>query len=101
MLIIMKNIHFTRLVKAGSSVKEFNFRKLRYSQVPSFHVDVTDERANRIVFTMEKSDGSWIMNPINLPVWLKNTCNSLQQILEDAENEKEDEKEESGLKRSN
>ena len=83
MLTILKNIHFTRLVKAGSTLKEFNFRKHSYAAVPTFHVDVTDERANRIVFTMQKLEGAWIMTPLNLPSWVKETSSSLQQILED------------------
>lgn len=86
MLTILKNIHFTRLVKAGSSLKEFNFRKLGYASVPTFHVDVTDERANRIVFIMQKRDGSWIMNPLDLPKWIKDVCTSLTQILDESNN---------------
>jgi hypothetical protein len=87
MLTILKNIHFTRLVKAGSSLKEFNFRKLGYANVPTFHVDVTDDRANRIVFTMQKLEGSWIMTPLDLPKWIKEVCTSLNQILEETNKE--------------
>lgn len=86
MLTILKNIHFTRLVKAGSSMKEFNFRKLGYASVPTFHVDVTDDRANRIVFTMQKLEGSWTMTPLDLPKWIKEVCTSLTQILDENNN---------------
>jgi hypothetical protein len=87
MLTIMKNIHFTRLIKAGSSVKEFNFRKLSYAKVPTFHVDVTDDRANRLVFTLQKLEDSWVMSPLNLPQWVKDAQNSLQEIVDDKKNE--------------
>lgn len=83
MLTILKNIHFTRLVKAGNSLKEFNFRKHSYAAVPTFHVDVTDDRANRIVFIMQKLEGAWIMSPLNLPNWVKEVSAHLQQIIEE------------------
>jgi hypothetical protein len=94
MLTIMKNIHFTRLVKAGNSLKEFNFRKHSYATVPTFHVDVTDERANRIVFTLQKLEGSWIMTPLTLPNWLKEVQASLQEIAEEGSNIKTEQGEE-------
>lgn len=94
MLTIMKNIHFTRLVKAGNTLKEFNFRKHSYAPVPTFHVDVTDERANRIIFTLQKLEGAWIMNPLNLPNWVKDVQSTLQDIAEETNNKAADYKEE-------
>ena len=85
MLLIMKNVHFTKLVKVGTTLKEFNFRKLRYSSVPEYHVDVTDDRANRIIFTMQKTEGNWILSPINIPNWINQVKQSLQEILEESE----------------
>jgi hypothetical protein len=91
MLTILKNVHFTRLVKAGNTLKEFNFRKLSYASVPTFHVDVTDDRANRIVFTMHHLEGAWIMSPLDLPKWIKEVCTSLNQILDESNTDKKEE----------
>lgn len=85
MLTIMKNVHFTKLVKVGATLKEFNFRKLGYSPVPAYHVDSTDDRANRIVFTMQKIEGSWTISPLNIPIWVKQVEESLKEILEQSE----------------
>ena len=86
MLTIMKNVHFTKLVKAGHTLKEFNFRKLANSSGPAYHVDVTDDRANRIIFTMQKTEGGWILAPINIPNWINQVKQLLQEILDEAEN---------------
>ncbi|HET9056926.1 MAG TPA: hypothetical protein VFN30_08785 [Chitinophagaceae bacterium] len=84
MFTTVKNIHFTKLVKAESGVKEFNFRKIPLAPVPTFHVDVTDECTNRIIFTMQKLEGGlWTMSPVNLPQWIINIQHSLQEIIED------------------
>jgi hypothetical protein len=89
MLTILKNIHFTRLVKAGDGLKEFNFRKQSNATVPTFQVDVTDERANRIIFTLQKVEGAWIMSPLSLPAWVKEVQPVLLEIVEDGQNQNE------------
>lgn len=85
MLTIMKNVHFTKLVKAGHALKEFNFRRLSYSPLPTYHVDVTDDRANRIVFIMQKAEGNWTISPLNIPPWVAQAEESLKEILEESE----------------
>ncbi|MBI2729816.1 MAG: hypothetical protein HYX40_03535 [Sphingobacteriales bacterium] len=86
MLTIAKNVHFTRLVKAGGTLKEFNFRKLGYASVPSYHIDTTDERANRIVFEMKLDEGGWTISQFNIPKWILQVKESLQEILYQQEN---------------
>ena len=62
-----KNIHFTRLIKAAGRLREFNFRKLPDHL---FHVDVSDERGNRIIdeaATKAGRDPREIRRLINVP----------------------------------
>lgn len=67
----VKNIQFTRLVKAEGRLREFNFRKFRgESGEWLFSVDVADDRGNRIIFRMRKEDSGWKLVPGKWPVWV-------------------------------
>jgi hypothetical protein len=51
--IFKKVTHFSRLLKAGGRLREFNFRKLTDKPEEGwFHVDVADERGDRIIFRL-------------------------------------------------
>ena len=55
----IRNIQFTKLVKADGRLREFNFRKSNGLQEGLFTVDVSDDRGNRIVLRMQREDGVW------------------------------------------
>ena len=75
--------HFTKLVKAGDRLREFNFRKLPGSS--DFHVDVSDERGSRHVFKMHKEpEDQWKINAGNLPTWIYEAEEKLGNAIEDA-----------------
>jgi hypothetical protein len=82
----VKNIQFTKLVKADGRLKEFNFRKMNNEEEgPLFTVDVADERGNRIIFRMKKNDTNWkIVEPHTpLPDWVKSNENILHEHIEE------------------
>src|SRR5436190_2155587 len=54
----IRNIQFSKLIKVNGRLKEFNFRKPNSKESP-FTVDVIDDRANRIIFHMQKTDDKW------------------------------------------
>ena len=66
---IIKNIQFTRNLKVNGLVREFNFRKISGPPDELFHVDVVDDRGNRIMFRMQKTcqAGLWRLKR----VWIK------------------------------
>jgi hypothetical protein len=65
------NIFFSKLIKLDGRLREFNFRKATSAQ-NSFHVDVTDDRGQRIMFYMQKDvDGEWNAQLNSLPNWLQ------------------------------
>ena len=67
----LKNIHFTKLIKTGDRLREFNFRMLPGNSNSLFHVDVPDDRGNRIVFKMKKLDNAqWVIVEQTLPTWI-------------------------------
>jgi hypothetical protein len=80
----VKAIHFTRLIKAGGRLREFNFRKLRNADPEAFTVDTVDDRGNRILFRMQKSESNqWAIQPQMLPKWIPESENQLHEAIED------------------
>ena len=77
------NFHFTKLIKANNRLKEFNFRKLQSASGHLYHVDVSDERGNRIIFKVQKEDkGDWKIVEQELPKWIYEAEPQLNEALE-------------------
>lgn len=81
----MSNLHFTRLIKAKERLREFNFRKLPAAEGSSlFHVDVSDDRGNRLVFKIRREGtGPWKILDDNLPPWINDSEEKLADAIED------------------
>jgi hypothetical protein len=80
----IKNIQFTRLVKAEGRLREFNFRKINGIKEGLFTVDVSDDRGNRIIFNMEKNDNQWkIVSPAPLPDWITLNEAKFEELIEE------------------
>jgi hypothetical protein len=79
----IKNIQFTRLIKADGHLREFNFRKLTGFQDELFTVDVSDDRGNRIMFRMRKEDGTWRIIAQPLPEWVIKNETVFNDVIEE------------------
>lgn len=80
----MSNLHFTQLIKAKDRLREFNFRRLPATGGNQFHVDVSDDRGNRLIFKMQKQDaGSWKILDDILPNWIYESENKLADAIEE------------------
>jgi len=79
----IKNIQFTRLIKADGRLREFNFRKINGMHENLFSVDVVDDRGNRIIFRMEKEDGSWKILKQALPIWVNENEKHFHDAIEE------------------
>lgn len=79
---VTKNIQFTRLVKAPMQQREFNFRRIPNSTQETFHVDVSDDRMNRIMFKMLKEGSDWKISGTAVPQWVCDVEQKLREILE-------------------
>jgi hypothetical protein len=78
----IKNIHFTKLVKAANRLREFNFRMLPGTSNSLLHVDVSDDRGNRIIFKMQKAENNhWRILEEGLPAWISSNENLLNEAL--------------------
>lgn len=79
----VKNIQFTKLIKVNGRLKEFNFRKPNGKQEGLFTVDVIDENAKRIIFSMEKLDTAWKITNTQLPAWVIDKETIFNEIIEE------------------
>lgn len=80
----IKNIQFTKLVKADGQLREFNFRKISGSKEGMFSVDVSDDRGNRKMFKMQKTDKGWIIiNENQLPEWIWKNESVFNELIEE------------------
>ena len=80
----MNNRHFTKLIKAAERLREFNFRKLPSPTNDLFHVDVSDDRGNRLIFKMQReSGGRWKIIEDILPAWIYDSETRLNEAIEE------------------
>jgi len=80
----IRNIQFTKLLKVDGRLREFNFRKLTGLNEGLVTVDVSDDRGNRIMFTMQKSDNGFVFhNDPLLPEWVIRNEKNLSDLIED------------------
>jgi hypothetical protein len=86
-LIHRKNIHFSKLIKAGGGLKEFNFRRPNGPQGQIYHVDVSDTRGNRIFFAMHLDQDHWKLENIPLPEWVRESEPLLLKAIAEGEQE--------------
>ena len=78
-----RNIHFTKLVKTTDRLREFNFRLLPGNSNNLFHVDVPDDRGNRIMFKMQRQeDRHWRIVDQQLPNWIADNEKTLNDLIE-------------------
>lgn len=79
-----RNIHFTKLLKTADRLREFNFRLLPGNSNALFHVDVPDDRGNRIMFKMQKQDNNhWKIVEQPLPNWISENEKKLNDLIEE------------------
>ena len=79
----VRMIQFSYQFKAGDRQREFNFRKLNTPAEEKFNVNVSDERGNRILFSMEKKESEWKITTSQLPQWILQSEANLHQLIED------------------
>ena len=76
------HIFFTKVIKLGDRLREFNFRKLPNTD-NNYHVDVTDDRGVRFMFKMyPDAQQSWHISNSEIPQWISHANNILGQLIE-------------------
>lgn len=77
--------YFSKIIKAGARQREFNFRQLASGSPMRYHVDVNDDKGNRLVFKLEKGpEGVWkTAEPTGLPEWIYNSETVLGDTIDE------------------
>ena len=79
----IKAVTFTRLIKAGGRLREFNFRKFKKEDQELFSVDTVDDRGDRILFRMQRSDNNhWSITQTVAPTWIQENEGVLDEAIE-------------------
>jgi hypothetical protein len=80
----IKNVQFTKVLKAEGRMREFNFRKPNGREQALCTVDVSDDRGQRIIFNMQKDDSNtWKIVPQPLPAWITQLEKKLSDLIEE------------------
>jgi hypothetical protein len=82
---VKKNVQFTKLIKAGGRLREFNFRKSQGTAGAIFNVDVPDERDNRYYIVFKQMANEWTLEKTNLPSWLVDTLPQIELAIKESE----------------
>lgn len=79
---VIKNLQFSKLVKAEDRLREFNFTRHTGIRDGYFTVDVVDDRGNRIIFPMKLENSKWMIQDDFLPKWITSNSTELSNLIE-------------------
>lgn len=85
--VITKTSCFTRLLKAGDKIREFNFLQLGSMPKDLYEIDVVDDRGIRTMFRMSNKSGAWKIiirknSRLTIPDWVLSVEEDLRYILD-------------------
>jgi hypothetical protein len=75
--------YFSKVMKAGERMREFNFRLASANDDSRYTVDVPDDKGNRVIFSMFKNaDGDWKIAAQLMPLWIHEAETQLANAIE-------------------
>jgi hypothetical protein len=84
-MLFQKQKQFSTTIRANGSQKEFNFLKVNSASIPTYHIDVPDERGNRHYFSMILTEDHWTISSVRVPDWIRNAEKLLENTVEEYE----------------
>lgn len=76
--------YFSKVIKAGDKLREFNFRQTYLNDSSRYTVDVPDDKGHRIVFSIYRNaDAEWKVAAQLMPVWVHNAEHDLSIAIEE------------------
>lgn len=75
------NIHFTKLIKAGGRLREFNFRKSQGVRDSMFTIDVASETGERFYVFFRLNDQNWILENNILAPWIEEVLPQIEEAI--------------------
>jgi hypothetical protein len=80
-----KNIQFTKLIKAGGRLREFNFRKSKRISGPIFTVDVADHHDIRHYLIFRKDGDIWFLESMDVALWIEEVMPQIKEAIDASE----------------
>jgi hypothetical protein len=86
---LIMSSYFSKLIKAGGQLREFNFKQASLNDDSRYIVDVPDDKGGRITFSVYKNaNGEWQIAAQLMPLWIHESTIELGQAIdENKENE--------------
>jgi len=76
--------YFSKIIKAGDRLREFNFRQSSPKDKSRFTIDVPDQKGNRIMFSIFKNEqGEWKLSEQLIPGWVHEAEQDLAAAIEE------------------
>ena len=82
---VLKNVQFSKLIKAEGRLREFNFRKSNGIGGSIYHVDVSDDRGNRYYLTMLQEEEVWAVQEKTLHPWIQEAAPQFNPAIQEQE----------------
>ncbi|HLY71941.1 MAG TPA: hypothetical protein VKR53_19540 [Puia sp.] len=81
-MLFQKQKQFSTTIRANGRQKEFNFLKVNSASIPTYHIDVSDERGNRHYFSLVLAEDHWaISGGVAVPEWIRNAEKLLETTV--------------------
>ena len=77
-----KNIQFTKLIKAGNQLREFNFRKNTSLAGDIFTIDVADLTGQRYYLLYMKNKDGWTLQTKHPAKWILDAIPLIKDTLD-------------------
>ena len=76
--------YFSKLIKAGDRLREFNFRQASLYDDSRYAIDVPDAKEARIAFCMGKTtNGDWMIIDDSIPAWIHEAEKFLSEAIKE------------------
>jgi hypothetical protein len=76
--------YFSKVIKAGDKLREFNFRQTNLNDDSRYTVDVPDDKGKRILFSIYKNaDAEWKVAAQLMPIWVHNAESDLASAIQE------------------
>ena len=76
-----KNVQFTKLIKAGGRLREFNFRKSNSISGLIFTVDVADHHDIRHYLIFRKDGSNWSLESKDIASWIEEVMPQIREAV--------------------
>ena len=78
-----KNIQFTRLIKAGGRLREFNFRKSQGLNNAQFNIDVVSDNGDRHYLLYSLVNGAWVRETKKMISWIEDILPQIEEAIQE------------------